>query len=264
MSSKELDTLAVNNQKAIRILGHEYKVYTCGTIIDLYHLSALKGNILESKELSSKYHQEILTLSLLTSSTDTTTELTELDFKASERKLYYFYQTLNHIEIFANEHRELNDIIALHGRIIKPDLVDGIKEAFVAGLNDNFNTSSVIAEFQRVFKYCNSLLNNANENPLHKLTTLKRISNDVIKLANLLGIFLEEPGAFIFDLREKYIEFYNIDTEEVRSLINKRKEAKANKNYNLADEIKVKLDQKGIIIQDSAFGSEWDIKELFD
>lgn len=51
--------------------------------------------------------------------------------------------------------------------------------------------------------------------------------------------------------------------KEVKELMNLRQEAKSNKNYELSDELKTKLDQKGIIIHDSPHGSEWDIKELF-
>ena len=263
MSSKELNISASSNQKSVRIQGHEYKMYSCGTIVNLQKASESLGNILESKELLSKYHPEVLKLSILSNPSQGLKELTAVDFIASEKRLYYFYQTLNKIKNFADENSELNDIIALHGRIIKPDIVDGIIVSFIAAINDNFNTSLAVSEFLQVFKYSNALLNNANENPLHKLTMLNKIYKNILIVANLLGIFLEEPEVFILEMKEKYIKFNNIDMKEIEELINLRQEAKFNKNYELSDELKAKLDQKGIIVQDSLFGSEWDIKELF-
>lgn len=263
MSSKDLNTSAIGNQKSMRIQGHEYKVYPCGTIVNLQKASASFGNILESKELLSKYHPEVLKFSILTNFSQGSKELTADDFIASEKRLYYFYQTLNNINIFANENNELNDSIALHGRIIKPDIVDGIKTAFVAAINDNFNASLAISEFLQVFKYSNALLHNANENPLHKLTTLNKIHKNILAVANLLGILLEEPELFILEMKEKYIRLNHIDMEEVKELMNQRQEAKIKRNYELSDELKAKLDQKGIIVRDSLMGSEWDIKELF-
>ncbi len=263
MISKESNTSAIRNQKSIRLQGNEYKIYPCGTIVNLQKASASFGNILESKELSSKYHSEVLKFSILSNSSKEVKELTDVDFVASEKRLYYFYQTLNKIKNFSNENSELNEHIALHGRTINPEIVDGIKVSFVAAINDNFNTSLAISQFLQIFKYSNALLNNTNENPLHKLTTLNKIYKNLLFVANSLGIFLEDPEVFILEMKEKYIKFNKIDMIEVKELMALRQEAKSQKNYELSDELKAKLDQKGIIIQDSPFGSEWDIKELF-
>lgn len=263
MSSNESNTSANSNNKIARIHGHEYKMYSSGTIVDFEKASASFGNILESKELLSKYHPEVLKFSILSIPSEHIKELTSADFISSEKKLYYFYQTLNRIKNFANENSELNEHIALHGRIIKPDIVEGINENFVAAIDDNFNTTLVVSNFLQIFKYLNALLNNANENPLHKLTTLNKIYKTILIVANLLGILLEEPEVFILEIKEKYIMLNNIDMKEIKELMDQRQEAKLEKNYELSDQLKVKLDQKGIIVQDSAFGSQWDIKELF-
>lgn len=264
MNLKDFKTQNSDNQNFVEIQGYKYKIYSCGTVVDLQKESASLGNILESKELLSKYHPEVLKLSILLNKSQGLKELTDAHFIASEKRLYYFYQTLNNIKNFANDNRQLNEIIAPHGKIIKPDVVKGIKASFVAALNDNFNTSLAISDFLQVFKYSNALLNNANENPLHKLTTLNKIYKDILLVANLLGILLEDPEVFILDIKDKYIKLRNIDMKEVAELIKIRQEAKSQKDYKLADELKAKLDQKGIIVQDSKLGSGWDIKELFD
>ncbi|EPR09977.1 DALR domain-containing protein [Ruminiclostridium papyrosolvens] len=263
MSSNEFNTSDRRKQKIARIHGFEYKIYPNGTIIDFEKLSASLGNILESKELLSKYHPEVLKLSILSNQSEGLKELTEEHYLASEKRLYYFYQTLNKIKTFANENSELNEYIAPHGRIIKPEILDGINKSFVAAINDNFNTSLVVSDFLQLFKYSNALLTNANENALHKLTTLNKIYKSILIVANLIGIFMEEPEEFILQMKEKYIKLNNIDMNEVKELMNLRQDAKLNKNYDLSDEIKSKLDHKGIIVQDSALGSEWDIKALF-
>jgi cysteinyl-tRNA synthetase len=263
MSSRELDTSASSNQKFARIHGYEYKLYSNGTIVDFEKASASLGNILESNELLSKYHPEVLKFSILSHPSEDSKQLTDVDFIASEKRLYYFYQTLNKIKNFASENSELNDSIAPHGRIIKPDIVDGINVSFVSAINDNFNTALVVSDFLQVFKYSNALLTNVNENPLHKLTTLNKIYKTIIIVANLLGIFLEEPEVFILEMKEKYIKLNKIDMKQVQELIKLRQEAKSEKNYELSDELKAKLDQKGIVVRDSSFGSAWDIKALF-
>jgi len=204
---------------------------------------------MSSTELLSRYHPEVLQLSRLSNPSIELHEFKDCDFLSSEKRLYYFYQTLNKIKTYASENAELHESIALHGRIISPDIVDSIK---------------VTTEFLKVFKYSNALLNNANENPLHKLTTLNEIFRKILISGNLLGIFLEEPEVFILEMKEKYIKLNKLDMKEIQQLLNQRQEAKSMKNYELADALKLTLDQKGIIIQDSKFGSDWDVKELFD
>ena len=40
-------------------------------------------------------------------------------------------------------------------------------------------------------------------------------------------------------------------------------EAKKEKNFELADQIRADLDEKGIILNDTVNGTTWDIKELY-
>jgi cysteinyl-tRNA synthetase len=52
---------------------------------------------------------------------------------------------------------------------------------------------------------------------------------------------------------------YEITEDEVESMIIKRSEYKANKDYDNADKIKQLLLGKGITILDGRNGTEWDI-----
>ena len=85
----------------------------------------------------------------------------------------------------------------------------------------------------------------------------------LLKVSKILGIFLEEPEVFIFDIKQKYIKENKIDILEVEHLMKLRQEAKLEKNYKLSDELRAKLEEKGVLIQDIQGRSEWDIKELY-
>ena len=49
-------------------------------------------------------------------------------------------------------------------------------------------------------------------------------------------------------------------SEEVEKLIKERSEAKENKNFELADEIRNKIEEKGIEIKDTPDGTSWKVK----
>ena len=52
----------------------------------------------------------------------------------------------------------------------------------------------------------------------------------------------------------------SITEKEILNLINERINAKKNKDYARADEIRNYLDSKGILLKDSPSGTEWSLK----
>ena len=64
-------------------------------------------------------------------------------------------------------------------------------------------------------------------------------------------------------MKEKYLSKLNIDVSFVEYEISKRAEAKKSKDFETADAIRSSLDEKGIILNDTAEGTVWDIKALY-
>ena len=52
-------------------------------------------------------------------------------------------------------------------------------------------------------------------------------------------------------------EVYKILSKEIKELIQKREKARKEKNFNLADQIRLKLKKKGIILEDTEKGVRW-------
>ena len=65
-------------------------------------------------------------------------------------------------------------------------------------------------------------------------------------------------------MKEKYLNNLDVDKKFIEEKINERAEAKKNKNFELADSIRSALDEKGIILMDTAEGTKWDVKALFN
>ena len=65
------------------------------------------------------------------------------------------------------------------------------------------------------------------------------------------------------EMKEKYLNKLDIDEAFIENKIAERAEAKKNKNFQLADEIRSDLNDKGIILMDTPEGVKWDIKALY-
>ena len=106
-------------------------------------------------------------------------------------------------------------------------------------MDDDFNTPEAISVLF-------SLANAVNKNRQNEEQTL------LIQLANILGILEMEPEVFLRGNIEA--DDKNVDIDQ---LINDRLEAKKNKDYQKADEIRIFLEGRDILLEDTPNGTIW-------
>ena len=87
---------------------------------------------------------------------------------------------------------------------------------------------------------------------------------NVKEVYGILGLFEQEPEKFLTEMKQKYVAKLDISEEEINKLIDKRSEAKKEKNFETADAIRSELDGKGIILNDTINGTIWNVKSLFN
>ena len=111
--------------------------------------------------------------------------------------------------------------------------------AFEEAMDDDFNTADAVAA---VFDYVKFINTNVTE----------EISSDVLRelfdrlksLTEVLGLELSSGGEELLD-------------DEIEALIKERNEARAEKNFARADEIRDMLLEKGIVLEDKRDGVRW-------
>ncbi len=124
------------------------------------------------------------------------------------------------------------------------DILENIKKYkhnFEQEMDNDFNTSNAITCIFEIVRLINS---NVSEKSSKKF--LQTLLDEIMSLCNVLGILYETEQ-----------ENNNIDEKEIEELIVKRQEAKKNKDYKLADEIRDSLKEKGIILRDTSAGVVW-------
>lgn len=113
-------------------------------------------------------------------------------------------------------------------------LIKNVKKEFEEAMDDDLNISKALA----------SIFNLINE--IYKLKISKEDSKKVIKTIkdfdSVLGLNLGEKESI---------------TKELMNLIKKREEARKNKDYKKADEIRELLKKKGILLEDTKEGIIW-------
>jgi cysteinyl-tRNA synthetase len=89
-----------------------------------------------------------------------------------------------------------------------------------------------------------------------EVVTAEEILNKILP-----GLQKGEAETDLLDKLQAIMPEVGIDRDDIEALINQRAEARANKNFAEADEIRSRLEAKGIMLEDSPDGTTWKVKE---
>jgi cysteinyl-tRNA synthetase len=118
--------------------------------------------------------------------------------------------------------------------------------AFVAAMNDDFNTRVALAGMYDLVRDLNNAAKTDTELAANLAAQLKA-------LGGVLGILQEDPVAFLQSGASD-----GIAADDVEVLVAERIAAKQNKNYARADEIRQLLLAQGVVLEDSRDGgTQW-------
>ena len=232
----------------------------CGLIkINGEKMSKSLGNFLTIRDALKIYNYEVIKYLMFSKHYSSDIDMIESDYQLSEGHMYYFYTTIKEMQKFIKKYNGNSEAETLEN-----DISENIIPDFIKVMDDDFNTAAAIANLHSIFKYINNIIKGAKKNNKEiTANTLAKILKNLNKVYGLLGLFKQDPEKFILEMKNKYLDKLNIKEEYIDSEILKRLEAKKDKNYDLADEIRNNLDEKGIILNDNIDGTTWDIKALY-
>ena len=232
----------------------------CGLIkINGEKMSKSLGNSLTIRDALKKYNYEVIKYVMFLKHYTSDIDLLDNDYTLAERHLYYFYNTISNIEKLLLENKVENV-----DNFLPDDISESIKTNFVEAMDDDFNTTVALSELYSIFKYLNNAIKKMNKgNKEQTLNTIKRVITNLKEVYSILGLFEQVPVEFIAELKNKYIKELDISENEIIELVNKRLDAKKNKDFEIADNIRNELNDKGIILNDTKEGTTWDLKGLY-
>ncbi|MBV1820748.1 cysteine--tRNA ligase, partial [Coprococcus sp. MSK.21.13] len=116
--------------------------------------------------------------------------------------------------------------------------LDEYRQKYIEKMDDDFNTADAIAVIFDMIKDININI---------KSDSSKEIIDYALSIIRELG----GPLGILQKSTEEDVE------DEIQELINKREEARKEKNWALADEIRDKLKERGILLEDTPQGVRW-------
>ena len=203
--------------------------------IDNKKMSKSLGNFFTVREISEKYDLQVLRFFMLSAH-----YRSPLNFSAELMEA-----SKNSMERILNSVSRLNDFLkkAADGEMTEEEKkgqkeMEGLVAKFEAAMDDDFNTADAISAIFELVKLANSTAGEGSTKAY--LTALK---DTIVKLCDVMGI--------IADKKEEMLD------GDIEEMIARRQQARKEKNFALADQIRGELLEKGIILEDTREGVKW-------
>lgn len=203
--------------------------------IDNKKMSKSLGNFFTIRDIAEKYDLQVLRFFMLSahyrSPLNFSAELMEASKNGLERILTCM-DKLKELETKA----EGGQLTAEETQRMAQ--ADKLREKFEAAMEDDFNTADAVSAVFELVKLANSTADNSGTEAY--VAGLRAL---IARLCGVLGI-----------ITERRIEVLD---EEVEAMIAARQQARKEKNFALADEIRGKLLDMGIVLEDTREGVKW-------
>ena len=141
------------------------------------------------------------------------------------------------------------------------DLVEAIDERFAEAMDDDFNTALAIAHLFEVVRGLNRLVAQGDfSNCPLALKVLAEGVTRLRKLGGVLGLLGSDPERWLEGRKSAGLAQSGLAAAEVEALIAERQQARQERNFARADQIRDELAAKGIELLDSKEGTSWKVK----
>ena len=130
----------------------------------------------------------------------------------------------------------------------EPGEAEAYVEKFNAAMDDDFNTPEALAVLFELVREINRVRQTDQQKAARMAAELKR-------LGGILGILQEDPEQWLKGAPKGAAE--GLSDTEIEALIQKRLEARKNKEWAEADRIRDELKSKGILLEDTPQGTTW-------
>ncbi len=128
-------------------------------------------------------------------------------------------------------------------------------------LCDDFNTPEVFARFFELVRLFNTKYKKGQTPSKAMAANADLLVSFFKKYGSLMSLFQETPEHFLKTLDDMLLRHKNLKREDIDKLVFERGEARKNKDFKRADELRDQLDTMDIELHDFPQGTEWEVKK---
>lgn len=206
-----------------------YWMHNAMITIDSEKMSKSKGNFFTLHDIEKEYELKVIRLWLISSHYRSPLDFSDQSlnaFKASYERLQNTFNKLNGFEGLCKGEKD------------QVQKADDLLKSFEEAMDDDFNTSHALAYLFDLSKLINTDLSEDISQEYYQ-----KLKNNFMLMSDILGLKYEEEKEEL--------------PKEIKDLIDQRTQARKDKNWALADQIRDKLREMNIEIKDTPQGVSW-------
>lgn len=204
-------------------------------------MSKSLGNIMKVREIREKYSGEATRYFILSAHYRNPLDFCEEQLQQSRKSLQRLKNTIYNVKYILKQEK-FKDSLNKNEELLIGQIKENEKK-FMEAMDDDFNTPVALSWIFALNKEVNIYLTSEGFKN-------KKVLEDVVKFyhdlaGQVLGILGDE------DLK------INFEEQEIQNLIDEREKARKEKDWSMADKIRDKLKENGIILEDTSEGARW-------
>jgi cysteinyl-tRNA synthetase len=231
--------------------------------LDQEKMSKSLGNFFTVKEVLARFPAEVVRFFLINCHYRSPLDFSDVALAEAETALLRLYACLARMQEVL---RPYPDLQPQHPVDTYPDNLTleefhrfgSLRARFDAAMDDDLNTAQALGYLFETVRLLNRLLEAPSADPGY-LTILREMHDEVVDLGRVLNLLQADPQTMVTTLRQKAVDL-KLTPEKIERLIQERSEARKNKDWTRADEIRKYLMENDIILEDTAQGTIWRIK----
>ena len=213
----------------------KYWLHNAFLNIDNRKMSKSLGNFFTVREISEKYDLQVLRFFMLSAHYRSPLNFSADLMESSKNGLERILTAVDNVRFLLGnataESMTEEEAAALNK-------TDEFVAAFEKAMDDDFNTADAIAAIFDLVRHMNTTATADSSKEY-----LQSLLNVIEKLTDVLGIIVEKKEELL--------------AEDIEALIAERQQARKDKNFARADEIRDELLAKGIVLEDTREGVKW-------
>lgn len=222
----------------------KYWIHSGLLTIDQQKMSKSLGNHITIQKFLEDWPAEVLRLGFLFNHYQSNVDFSKSLFQTCMKRLLYYYEGIEAMDAFAGSTSTSHHTTTL--------------EAFHAAMSDDFNTAAALSEINKAFKLAHELMN-GKKTP-QKEAEVSSLAFTIRDAGGVLGLFKKDCGAEILRLKRRILTDLGVTESDVEAAIQKRKDARANKDFAASDQVRNDLAAKGVELRDTPQGTVWSVR----
>ncbi|MFZ5760441.1 MAG: cysteine--tRNA ligase [Thermodesulfobacteriota bacterium] len=222
-------------------------------------MSKSLGNFLTIREILAKYPAEVLRFFVFSTHYRTPLDFSETAMKDAETGLNRLYTCLAEIAGLPEQGDADAKAVAGKKNIVK---IESLIDRFTQAMDNDFNSAQAMGHVFEVVKALNTIRQALPDKPADSDLTLLRTGADRIReVMGIMGLLRRDPVAYITERQQKILAGLEIDEKTITDMIELRRQAREQKDWARADEIRDQLLALTIEIKDETDGTtSWQVK----